>query len=289
MKIGYFGSGALGLSTLLATESSFVPAFIATDQNSLGVADYAVKKGIRLFKGNPRDARLADFLKNETFDLFLSVNYLFILENDIIKLAKHAINLHGSLLPKYRGRTPHIWAIINNENKTGITAHIIKDVCDAGDVVLQREVKIETNDTGADILKKFQIVYPEIIKEILNRAKAEKLFGISQNELLATYFGKRKPEDGLIDWNWQKERIRNWVRAQAAPYPGSFTYYDNDKLIIDELSWSDFGYNQNQPNGLILKVFPKVLVKTPNGVVQLESYRFDQTQLVEGKILKSCI
>jgi len=287
LKIGYLASGALGLSTLCATENYFVPNFIATDFNSEGIEKYAIEKGIPLFKGNPRNGKLSGFLKSETFDLLLSVNYLFILEKDIIGLAKHAVNIHGSLLPKYRGRTPHVWAVINNESKTGVTAHLIDNNCDSGDILLQKEIEIELNDTGASILKKFEINYPEIVVEILRRAKGSELSGTRQNELLATYFGKRTPEDGLIDWNWQKERIRNWVRAQAVPYPGSFTFYESKKLIIDAISFSDFGFNQNQPNGLILQILPKILVKTPNGVIQLELFRFNQHELEVGKILKS--
>ncbi len=285
MKTGFFGSGALGLSTLLATESYFIPSFIATDRDSEGIVNYANNKGIRLFLGNPRNERLSSFLKKEVFDLLLSVNYLFILEEDIIGRSKYAVNLHGSLLPKYRGRTPHVWAIINNEIKTGVTAHFMDKDCDTGDVILQKDIEIEVSDTGASLLKKFETIYPEILIEIVSRAKQNKLRGIKQDDLLATFFGKRTPEDGLIDWNWQKERIRNWIRAQAYPYPGSFTFYKSKKLIIDEISFSDYGFSQNQPNGLILELFPKVKIKTPNGVIQLETYRFNINELEKGKIL----
>ena len=284
LDIGYLASGDLGLSTLLSIEKLFVPSFIATNNLSSGIIKYATKRNIPLFTGNPRNGKLCDFLTNNTFDLLLSVNYLFILDKDILELAKYAVNIHGSLLPKYRGRAPHIWAIINNENKTGVTAHFIDSGCDTGDIIVQKIVEIEKDDTGANLLNKFESIYPKIAIEIIEKAKTNTLSGIKQNELLASFFNKRTPADGLINWNWQRERIKNWVRAQAYPYPGSFTFINNRKFIIDKISFSDLGFNQNQQNGLILKSTPNILVKTPNGVIQIESFRFDHNDIVQGNI-----
>jgi methionyl-tRNA formyltransferase len=286
LKIGYLASGALGLSTLLATKNYFVPSFIATDFHSEVICKYAIENGIPLFRGNPRKGKLSEFLKHETFDLFLSVNYLFILEPDVIRLAKKAVNFHGSLLPKYRGRTPHVWAIINNESETGVTAHLIDKGCDTGDILFQKVIKIEEDDTGATMLKKFEAIYPELLVEVFKKAEAKTIKGFKQDESISSFFGKRTPDDGHIDWNWQKERIKNWVRAQADPYPGSFTYYLDKKLIIDKVSFSEFAFTHNQPNGLIIQVFPKILVKTPNGVIQLELFRFNQSELNVGEVLK---
>ncbi len=97
-----------------------------------------------------------------------------------------------------------------------------------------------------------------------------------QNDSFATYFGKRTPEDGQINWNWQKERIYNWVRAQSFPYPGAFTMLKGQKIVVDKISYSEYGFNSNMPNGLILKNKPLILVKTPNGVVELTKIRNNQ-------------
>src|SRR5690606_38202127 len=118
-------------------------------------------KFITLFIGNPRNGRGHAFLKNYSFDVLLSVNYLYLIEEDLIKMPRRfAINLHGSLLPKYRGRTPHVWAIINGEKKTGVTAHLITKGCDEGPIVSQIQIPIEIQDTGNDILNKFKQKYP---------------------------------------------------------------------------------------------------------------------------------
>jgi methionyl-tRNA formyltransferase len=100
-------------------------------------------------------------------------------------------------------------------------------------------------------------------------------------------FGKRTPEDGLIDWNWQKERIRNWVRAQAYPYPGAFTYYDKQKVIIDEVAYTNSGFNSNMKNGLILAVKPKLEVKTPNGALVINKMRGNYPNFEIGKIFNN--
>ena len=96
---------------------------------------------------------------------------------------------------------------------------------------------------------------------------------VVQNEEEATYFGKRTPEDGEINWNWTNEAIRNWVRAQAFPYPGAFTFYKGKKIIIDEVSFSNEKANNNQSNGEIIKLTPTPVVKTKNGTLNLQKVR----------------
>ena len=92
----------------------------------------------------------------------------------------------------------------------------------------------------------------------------------------ATYFGKRTPEDGQINWDWQKERIRNWVRAQANPYPGAFTFLNDNKIIINKIEYSDLGFQDTMDNGLVVAVIDGTpYVKTQNGVVKLVDFETD--------------
>jgi len=165
-----------------------------------------------------------------------------------------------------------VWAIINNETQTGITAHLIDDGCDTGNIVLQHKIDIHPDDTGASVLEKYNIVYPEMVEQVLYEIEKEKLIASPQNNEAATYFGKRTPDDGQIDWNWQKERIKNWVRAQAHPYPGAFTFYKGQKVTIDKIEFADAGFHADMQNGLILSVEP-LIVKTPNGAIVVKAYR----------------
>src|SRR5690606_22569809 len=137
-----------------------------TDSGSANISNWCEEKQVPCFVGNPRNGKASTFFSKYPVDVLLSVNYLFIIERDLIQHPKkYAFNMHGSLLPKYRGRTPHVWAIINGETQTGVTLHVIDEGCDTGDIVIQEKVKIEHNDTGADILSKFEVLYPLIAKE----------------------------------------------------------------------------------------------------------------------------
>jgi methionyl-tRNA formyltransferase len=275
MNLALFVSGGLGFKLLNhLKESKHLIKCVYTDSNSNEIIDTANDNHLPIFTGNPRNEGALKFIDAFAIDIILSVNYLFLIERSLFSKAKLAVNIHGSLLPKYRGRTPHVWAIINNEPKTGVTAHLIDDGCDTGDIVKQKEVIIDHTDTGADILEKFNKLYVPLVDEILSDFERGNIKPIPQNYMNATFFGKRTPDDGRINWGWQTERIRNWVRAQAYPYPGAFTYFKglDEKVIIDEVIFSDRGFNETDRNGLIVSLNP-ICVKTPNGVLELRNIR----------------
>lgn len=275
MKLGLLASGKLGLKALLYLKQNYALIFVMTDKNSLDIIKFCQKNAISYHIGNPRNKSASDFFLAIDIDVLASINYLYLIEQNLINLPKIiAFNLHGSLLPKYRGRTPHVWAIINNETHTGITVHKINSGCDTGDIIDQIKIEIKPSDTGAVVLQKFEKAYIPLIEKTLQNICSNTLVLRKQEELYATYYGKRTPNDGKIDWNWQKERIHNWVRAQANPYPGSFTFFENLKITIDEISFTDFGFNCEDENGKILAVIDnKPIVKTPNGAISIEKTR----------------
>ncbi len=289
LKICILASGKLGYENLkLITKKEVVNA-IFTDKNSNEIIIFAKENGIPLFVGNPRNGKATNFILSLKCDLLLSINYLFIIEKDLIAIAqKYAINIHGSLLPKYRGRTPHVWAIINGEKETGITAHTITENVDDGFIVFQEKISILPEDTGATILNRFLDAYPKIINKILNGIKSDSLTFVPQDESLATYFGKRVPDDGKINWDWHAQQIIDWIRAQAKPYPGAFSYYKGHKLIINKAILSHFGFIASQKNGTILRLEEKtVTVKVSNASLVLEQiddfnkYNFEINTILE--------
>jgi len=282
MRIGLLVSGNLGFIVLERMKELYQIEFILTDKKSNTIIDFCLNNKIDYFSGNPRNGSAYSFVSNKLVDLIISVNYLFIIEKDIIELPKIlAFNIHGSLLPKYRGRTPHVWSIINNEKFTGITAHKIDEGCDTGDIIEQIKIEITNEDTGASILNKYALHYIPLIETVISKIKTNSITFLRQNSATATYFGVRTPEDGKINWEWQKERIYNWVRAQADPYPGAFSFYENEKIIIDKIVFTDYGFNSDMDNGLILSENP-LLVKTPNGVVELSLIRNKASFIKEG-------
>lgn len=278
MEIGLLISGNLGFSVFKHVMNAFKVSFVLTDKGSNSIIGICEEKKILHYVGNPRQGRALKAIGTVTCDVIVSVNYLFLIEKDIIQLPqqKLAINFHGSLLPKYRGRTPHVWAIINNEKETGITAHMIDEGCDEGEIVAQKKFTIGSNDTGSDILNLYSREYPEFVMKVLRQVQEKSFTTTKQNNVLATYFGKRTPEDGRIDWNWQRERIYNWVRALARPYPGAFSYSNLKKIIIHRIEFSDIGFHYATPNGTVVGFeLGKPLVKTPNGCVRLVDFECD--------------
>ena len=278
-------SGNLGLAVLkdlLSGEDEIIALF--TDKSSKAVINLASNIKIDCFIGKPRGGKAQGFIASHSVDVLLSINYLFLIEEDLINWPrKVAINFHGSLLPKYRGRTPHVWAIINNESETGITAHKISLGCDEGDIVMQLSIPIESEDTGDVVLTKYNLIFPQLVRDVLTSIRRETISFTPQDESKATSFGKRAPENGRINWDWQKERIKNWVRAQAYPYPGAFTYLNNRKVIIDQVVFDDYGFHHEQPNGMLL-TFNPTRVKTPNGVLRLVRVREGLDLLNENEI-----
>lgn len=274
MKLGILTSGNLGKDTLEKIILNFNVVFVLTDSNSQGILSLCEENKISYFKGNPRNSIGYNFIKKIEVDIIVSINYLFLIEKDIIQHSKQlTFNIHGSLLPKYRGRTPHVWSIINNEKETGITAHVIDEGCDTGDIISQIKIPINEIETGAEILNKYKLEYYNLILGVFKKLNSGKLELIKQDEQLATYFGKRTPEDGRINWNWQKDRITNWVRAQAYPYPGAFSYVNNQKLIIDKVKDFSCGFRFDTKNGTILALTPNIVVKTPNGALEIKKSR----------------
>lgn len=277
MRLAVLVSGGLGYNTLKKIHKNYNIVSVFTDTKSEAIIKYCDDNKLSCFRGNPRGGLGYSFIKNTAIDVLVSINYLFLIEDDIINHPKKiAFNLHGSLLPKYRGRTPHVWAIINNETKAGITAHQINTGCDTGAIINQIEIPISYKDTGAIVLEKYKESYYPLVKKVFEQIEANEVKLKEQDESEATYFGKRTPEDGGINWNWSKERIYNWVRAQANPYPGAFSFYNKKKVVIDKVSFSSHGYHYEDENGKIVAVTPNVLIKTPNGILELETIRTEK-------------
>jgi methionyl-tRNA formyltransferase len=269
MKFGYFSSGNLGYECLIHLDK--MPELIFTDRKSTEIQRFAESHEIPIFVGKPDKKLAKEFLNDFEIDIILSVNYIFLLTKEIFNYPKNgSINLHGSLLPKYRGRTPHVWAIINGESITGVTAHFIDDGCDTGDIILQCKVPILDTDTGQDILEKFKSVYPILIRDILVKLESGDVNREIQDYSNSSSYGKRIPEDGLINWNNESINIYNWVRAQSTPYPGAFSYYSGNKVIIDWVITSN--YHGTEIPGTILSTVP-LMVKTGDGAIIIKKIR----------------
>jgi len=125
-----------------------------------------------------------------------------------------------------------VWALINGEHKTGITFFYFSDGVDNGDIIGQKEILIDENETIKTLLTKVEIESKFLLLEYIPLIAADKVKAGVQDESKATYYPKRSPEDGLIDWKKSPEEISRFIRAQTKPYPGAYTIIDNKKVIL---------------------------------------------------------
>jgi methionyl-tRNA formyltransferase len=192
------------------------------------VAELARERGIDTRLDPSPDSILRDVERLRPEFLF-SFYYRRMLPPEILALASRgAYNMHGSLLPKYRGRAPVNWAVLHGERETGATLHEMTARPDAGRIVDQQAVPIGPDDTAAEVFRRVT----EAAEAVLLRSIKPLLEGkakLRPNDLAqGSYFGGRKPEDGRIDWSKSAREVHNLVRAVAPPYPGAFC----DRLFV---------------------------------------------------------
>jgi UDP-4-amino-4-deoxy-L-arabinose formyltransferase/UDP-glucuronic acid dehydrogenase (UDP-4-keto-hexauronic acid decarboxylating) len=169
---------------------------------------------------------------------FFSFYYRDLLKRALLELPKRGgVNLHGSLLPRYRGRAPVNWQLLHGERESGATLHYMVARADAGDIVDQEPYSIGPDDTPGDVFKKL-LPAAELV---LSRSAQSVMDGtaprIEQMESKATTYGRRTPADGLIHWRMAAHDVRNLVRAVTEPYPGAFTFAGKSRIT---LWWADF-------------------------------------------------
>jgi methionyl-tRNA formyltransferase len=166
-------------------------------------------------------------------DLIFSFYYRNMIPQEILDIpCLGAFNMHGSLLPKYRGRVPINWAVLHGEKETGVTLHYMVKRADAGDIVDQERIPIGPDDTTQDVFKKAVKAARLVLERQIEALKRGTAPRHKQDESKATYFGGRKPEDGRIDWTQSTHAIYNLIRAVTHPYPGAFTHYEGKKLYL---------------------------------------------------------
>lgn len=166
-------------------------------------------------------------------DLLVVIGWYYKIPRVIRELApKGCVGIHASLLPKYRGGAPLVWAVINGETQSGVTLFHFTDNMDDGDIIAQQGFTIAHQDTIADVLAKAERASLAILRNELPRLANDTANRIPQNHSRATTVPQRKPDDGEIDWSWPAERIRNFIRAQTKPYPGAWTEIQGKRVTI---------------------------------------------------------
>ena len=227
---GYHNVGARCLKVLLA-HGIEVPLVVthADDPHEeiwfSSVAAIAAEYGIpAITPADPNAAHVVTKIAADRPDFLFSFYYRSMLKPALLAVAtRGTLNMHGSLLPKYRGRAPVNWAIVRGETETGATLHYMTEKPDNGDIVAQSAVPILPDDTAKDVFDKVTVAAELTLHGVLPALIAGTAPRRPQDARQGGYFGGRKPEDGVIDWSKSAAEIHNLVRAVAPPYPGART------------------------------------------------------------------
>ena len=206
-----------------------------------------VAAGLNIPVRTPEDPNSPDILalvESCAPDLIFSFYYREMLSEAILGAAgRGAFNLHGSKLPRYRGRAPVNWVLVNGETETGVTLHRMVARPDAGPIVDQAPVPIDEADTIRDLYGKMTEAASGLMARVWPRMARGDFEETPQDEALATYYGGRRPEHGLLDWRIGSKQLYDLCRAVTHPYPGAFTFYRDRKLYV----WSS--RYDNEPVG----------------------------------------
>ncbi|MGN8158518.1 bifunctional UDP-4-amino-4-deoxy-L-arabinose formyltransferase/UDP-glucuronic acid oxidase ArnA [Salinisphaera sp. SWV1] len=190
-------------------------------------------------------------------DYIFSFYYRNLLSADILAIpGEGAYNLHGSLLPAYRGRAPANWVLVNGEPRTGVTLHQMIKRPDAGPIAAQREVAIDADETALSLHRKLNAAAQALLADCLADFRAGRVTLAPQDETTASYFGRRTPADGELDWHLPADRLERLVRAVTAPYPGAFSFAGDRKLWVWEAAVVETTDQQAPAPGTVVSASP---------------------------------
>jgi methionyl-tRNA formyltransferase len=225
------------------------------------------------------------WIRNLAPDLLLVIGWTQLIKSELLSVPRiTCLGFHASLLPKYRGRAPVNWAILNGEMETGNTLMVLTPGADEGDIVCQKRIPIGEQDDCKTIYEKVSLTECEMLDEVLPLIRHGQMPRRKQDSSQATVMPKRRPEDGLIDWNWPAARIYNWVRALTHPYPGAFTYVDSRKITIWKSRFEAESENMGAPIGsahIDTDGYPAVV--TGDGILKLLEVQRESEPPVAGE------
>lgn len=213
------------------------------------VADLCQEHGIpTITPADPKSPELMAQVEKIHPDFIFSFYYRHMLPVELLALAKRgAYNLHGSLLPKYRGRVPVNWAVLHGETETGATLHEMAAKPDAGAIIAQTAVPILPDDTAYEVFNKLTVAVEQTLWPVLP-ALIDGTAPRSPNDLSkGSYFGGRKPEDGKVDWSQPAQQVYNLHRAVAPPYPGAFFEQAGHHYVIGKARLSKLDTHKLKP------------------------------------------
>ncbi|MEJ8323360.1 bifunctional UDP-4-amino-4-deoxy-L-arabinose formyltransferase/UDP-glucuronic acid oxidase ArnA [Kosakonia sacchari] len=282
----YHDMGCVGTQALL--DAGFEIAAIFTHPDSANenhffgsVARIAAERGIPVYA--PEDVNhplWVDRIRDLNADVIFSFYYRNLLCDNILNTARiGAFNLHGSLLPAYRGRAPLNWVLVNGESETGVTLHRMVSRADAGAIIAQQRVAIADNDEALSLHRKLAEAAKGMLASVLPTIKTQTFSETAQDDSKASYYGRRTPEDGRLDWEKPAQTLQNLVRAVSDPWPGAYSFAGTHKFIV----WKSRVRTDVAPAraGTVLSVSP-LLVACGDGALEILTGQMDNGVYMQG-------
>ncbi len=284
MDVVFFGDGLWATKCLqrLLHEGHRIRAVVLRRQPSDStLGNLAQQYDIPLHKPTRVNTpEFVDWLRSLRPDLNVSVSYDQILRQPVLSSAPMGcINCHAGKLPHYRGRNVINWAVINNESEIGLTVHYIDEGIDTGDIIVQRMLPIDWEDTYGSVLVKVQEVFPDLLIEALQRMAQKSEHRQPQQHHTGTYFSKRMPGDEWIDWHDTSLQLYNKIRAITHPGPGCKTVVNGRTLIIWRARYDRAWPKYIATPGEVVGCTPGhgVRVKTGDSTILLDCVQFEAT------------
>ncbi len=287
MKIVFMGTPEFAVPSLdmLVREGYDIAAVVTQPDKPKGrgkklaappVKEYALEKGIEVLQ--PEKIKTGDFvdqLRNIAPDLLVTAAYGKILSRELLDIPPlGCINVHASLLPKYRGAAPINWCIINGEKVTGVTTMLTDEGMDTGDILLKRQVEITDDMTAGELHDKLSVIGAEVLKETLIKLREGTLERIPQNHEEATYAPMIDRSIGEIDWNKSAWEIHNLVRG-TNPWPGAYTFYKGDRMKVWKTRVAEGEYTRSKPGTICKITKEELIVETGEGFLSILEIQFD--------------
>lgn len=295
MKIIFLGTPEFAIQTLealLNTKWIEVLAVCTQTDKQAGrgkhivsppVKNLALQKGILILqtKRISKEKEIIEKIKELKPDIFVSSSYGQILSQEILDIAP-VINVHGSLLPKYRGAAPINWAILNGEKETGISIMKTELSLDTGPIILQEKCNIDENETSVELFKKLSSLGAKTLIKALELIRDGKAKYTPQDNSKATFAPMLKKEQGKINWNKSSFEIHNQIRG-LQPWPSAWTTYKGRTIKIWDCRGVACNARTTGSPGTIVEITDYVKVKTSNGFIDIYKVQEENKKIINSK------
>ncbi len=288
MSIIFFGTPRFAIPSLRALyESGEKIALVITQSNKydrkkrlipIPVKEFASERSIPVIQPERlRDTEFIEYIRSLKPEFFIVVAYGKILPGELLRIPKYSVNLHASLLPRYRGAAPVQWAIINGEKVTGITTMLMDEGLDTGDILLMTEVEISPEENAITLSERLSEIGARLLIDTINGLRRSIIKPTPQRGT-PSYAPPLKKEEGLIDWSKSAEKIHNMVRGMV-PWPCAYTFIRGKRVII----FSSRVLEGNGMPGRIESASRRLIIGTGDGLLEILELKPEGKNAMEAK------